>query len=113
MISSTLRAHFDVEVDAAADAAEAIRALRGSDYALVLVNRLFHGGGGEGLQLVRETRRDGQLGSVPIMLVSDFEDAQTAAVQAGAVRGFGKSSLGTAAMVDRLAEYLPPRTGER
>jgi CheY-like chemotaxis protein len=113
MIRSMLRAHFDVEVDAAADAAEAIRAMRRSDYVLVLANRLFHGGGGEGLQLIRQTRRDGQLSSVPIMLVSDFEDAQTAAVQAGAVRGFGKSVLGTADTVDRLAEHLPPRTGGR
>ncbi|UCG32905.1 MAG: hypothetical protein JSU68_14725 [Phycisphaerales bacterium] len=113
MISRMLRAHFDVEVDAAADVAQAIQALRRSDYTLVLVNRLIDGGGGEGLHLVRETRQDEQLSSIPIMLVSNLEDAQTAAVQAGAVRGFGKSALGAAATMDRLAEYLPPKDADR
>jgi len=31
--------------------------------------------------------------TVPIMLVSDYEEAQDAAVASGALRGFGKSQL--------------------
>jgi hypothetical protein len=36
------------------------------------------------------------------MLVSNHEDAQREAVQAGALPGFGKASLGQPAMIARL-----------
>ena len=40
------------------------------------------------------------------MLVSNYADAQSAAVDAGAVRGFGKSQLGEPDTVKNLKIYL-------
>jgi hypothetical protein len=41
---------------------------------------------------------------VRTMLVSNFADAQAAAVAAGALEGFGKSEIGSAKMKQRLAD---------
>jgi hypothetical protein len=41
-----------------------------------------------------------------VMLVSNHEDAQRAAVEAGAVPGFGKAALGHPAMLARMGNYL-------
>jgi len=40
------------------------------------------------------------------MVVSNYQDAQTAAVEAGAVQGFGKSALNTDQTKELLAKYL-------
>ena len=37
-----------------------------------------------------------------MMLVSDYAEAQAAAVEAGAVAGFGKSQLGATEVVERV-----------
>jgi DNA-binding NtrC family response regulator len=62
-------------------------------YDLVLVNRVFDAGG-EGLKFIEALKKSGN--GVPVMLVSDYADAQAAAVAQGAVMGFGKSGLGMA-----------------
>src|SRR4051794_6307159 len=88
-ISRVLSSQFSAEVVPAATADEALSALRQGGFALVLVNRVFDSDGGSGLELIREIA--GSPGSAPVMLVSNFEDAQARAVAAGAVRGFGKA----------------------
>jgi hypothetical protein len=40
------------------------------------------------------------------MLVSNYEDAQAQAVQAGATTGFGKAALGQPHMLARVERYL-------
>ena len=42
----------------------------------------------------------------PTMVISNFEDAQTAAVEAGAVPGFGKAALNSGETTTVLAKYL-------
>lgn len=56
---------------------------------LILVNRILDGRYEEeqGLGLIRRAVERG----VPVMMISNYADAQAAAVQAGAVPGFGKS----------------------
>jgi DNA-binding response OmpR family regulator len=97
---------FGVEVVSADDAAEAISLLHGGDFALVLVNRVFDADGSSGLDLIRSVRGDEALRSVPIMLVSNYPEAQAEAVAAGALPGFGKAVLGQASMLARVAKVL-------
>jgi two-component system chemotaxis response regulator CheY len=105
-LSRVLRQAFGVEVVAADSEEEALEKLRGEVYALVLVNRVFDADGSSGLDLIRRIRADEELRAVPVMLVSNYEDAQAEAVAAGAVPGFGKAQLGQPCMLERLRVVL-------
>lgn len=73
------------------------------DASLLLVNRELDGrfeAGDMGVELIRRLRAEGV--QTPMMLVSNFEDAQQAAVEAGALPGFGKSDVRDPATVERL-----------
>ena len=73
---------------------------------LLLINRVLDGGfeDEQGVELVRKLSKSHP--TVRTMLVSNFPEAQAAAVAAGALEGFGKSEIGTAKMKQRLAEAL-------
>lgn len=90
--------------------AEAQAALGRKQYDLVLVNRRIFADDSDGLALLRSIQTLPGA-RPPVMLVSNFADAQDAAVAAGAVRGFGKAALGDDETIRRLAEYLPRRNG--
>jgi hypothetical protein len=51
-------------------------------------------------------KEDDALAKVPVMLVSNYAAAQAEAVAAGAVPGFGKSSLGRPDMLERVRAVL-------
>jgi DNA-binding NarL/FixJ family response regulator len=71
---------------------------------LMLVNREPVGFDEDGLDIVRQV-----LESCPqtkVMLVSDYDDAQEAAVRAGAMRGFGKSLMGTPEIGEAVRQAL-------
>ncbi len=92
-ISHMLQTSQSAEVDRAHNLSDAIKAIREHDYNLVLVNRIFDEDGQEGLALIRQVKDPAFGKEVTIMLVSNYIDAQDAAVEIGAVRGFGKSAL--------------------
>jgi CheY-like chemotaxis protein len=105
-IRRTFERHFTAEVVAVDTAREALDRLRGESFDLVLVNRVFDHDGGSGLDLIRTVRADAGLAAVPIMLVSNYDDAQQQAASLGAARGFGKAALGQPAMLDRVRAVL-------
>jgi two-component system chemotaxis response regulator CheY len=84
---------FGAQTDGVDTSAEAMAALRAGGYHLVLVNRVFDGGG-SGLDLIRSIKADAALVGVPTMLVSNYPEAQAQAVALGAIAGFGKADLG-------------------
>ena len=85
-----------------------VRALRDqlNDAALLLVNRQLDGrfGVAGGIELIRTLRAEGV--STPMMLVSNFPDAQEAAIEAGAAPGFGKRELRDPATVEKVRTQL-------
>jgi hypothetical protein len=105
--------HFNVEVDRVMFVDEALERMKGGDYALVLFNRLVFADGSEGLHLVRTAKRDPTLAGTPMMMISNYADAQAASVAAGAEPGFGKKAVGSADAVRLLSRYLPPRDSGR
>ena len=105
-ISGLLKQHFDVTVHRANSHAEAIAMTAELKPALVLINRLYDADGSEGMETLRTLKADDATASVPVMIVSNYSDAQDAAVAAGAVQGFGKASLTSQSTVDLLQEYL-------
>jgi CheY-like chemotaxis protein len=83
---------------------EAMEAMKGGPYALVMVNRVFDADGGSGLELIKAVKAaaPGQ----PVMLVSNYPEAQAEAAAAGAVPGFGKAALGKPETLEALKGYV-------
>lgn len=110
-ISRVLGRSLDAEVVRADTQAEAVEALRNEGpFALVLVNRVGDADRARGLDLIRTLKADADLANVPVMLVSNHDDAQAEAVDAGALPGFGKSDLGSGRELDALRQALADRT---
>jgi CheY-like chemotaxis protein len=107
-LSSALSRRFDVAVAAADGWLDAHRVLASQRVDLVLVNRLLEVDGGEGLEIIRRLKADPALRDVPVMLLSNYPDAQAAAVAAGAQPGFGKAQLGRRTIEASLARWLDP-----
>ena len=103
-ISRYLTEEFAATVDAADTRFEALQALERQPYHLVLVNRVLDSDGSSG-QLVIEAIL-GLDNAPPVMLVSNYADAQQQAETAGAQPGFGKSSLRTPETRARLSAVL-------
>lgn len=101
-----LNDHFDVTVQSAESHDEAIRMAAKSTYNLVLLNRIYDATGTEGMDTLRALKSDEATRETPVMLVSNFQESQDAAVAEGATPGFGKAALADPATVDRLKEFL-------
>jgi CheY-like chemotaxis protein len=108
-IGNLIQKHFQAEYVAADYTEDAFVQLREGGVALVLVNRVFDANGALGLELIKEIKAEEAYRDVPVMLVSNYDDAQREAMAAGAVRGFGKSALGDPATIERLRQYLPAK----
>lgn len=105
-LSRTLKKHFDADVVAADSASEAIGLLEQQTFDLMLVNRVFDANGASGVDLIRQLMQGVPQATVPVMLVSNYEDAQREAVAAGARPGFGKSALAQPQMLGRVKDVL-------
>lgn len=105
-ITRMIKARFDAVVDRAASIDQVMHMVGFYDYDLILVNRLFDADGTEGMELLRQIKADETMRQVPVMLVSNLADAQEAAVDAGAVPGFGKASLDTPETIELLTPFL-------
>ena len=108
-LARVLADRFGAETDRAATVDEAMSALAGFRWDLVLVNRIIFDDNGPGIELVRRMRADPRCGGIPVMMISNHADAQAEAVAAGAVPGFGKDVLTRPAAVQALACHLRPR----
>lgn len=80
--------------------------LKNEPFDLVLVNRKLDADYSDGLAVVRAIKTDASLATTPVMLVSNFPDAQAAAVSAGAEPGFGKAELSLPATREKLVPFL-------
>lgn len=107
MLRSFIEGNFHARVEAARSVPQALEALRKGKYDLVLVNRVIFDDGSDGMELIRSAKKEEF--STPIMLVSNYPDAQSAAVAAGAVQGFGKAELQSRLTLEHLAKFLPVR----
>jgi DNA-binding response OmpR family regulator len=105
-ITRMLKEHFDVSVDRAKSIEQVHYMMGFYEYDLVLINRILDADGAQGLELIEQLKTNAETQEVPVMLVSNFADAQDAAVDLGALPGFGKSQLSTDEALDRLNAAL-------
>ncbi len=105
-MSRMLSEEFRAEVKRAATGEEAFRTVQTGHFDLVLVNRILDADGASGLDLIQRLLSNEDTRATPTMLVSNYADAQDAAVASGATRGFGKSALTSSETRDQLASLL-------
>ena len=104
-IASRLKEAFDVVVVSADTADEAHDEVDDAEFDLILINRILDATGEDGIALLRRLK-SGTASQIPIMLVSNFEDAQTRAMQTGGVKGFGKNNLGHDGMLSAVERVI-------
>ncbi len=110
MIRRMLTEHFDVRIDRVMFVDEALEKMRERVYSLVLFNRLIFDNGSEGIELLRQAKADPALRATPVMMISNYADAQKAGVDQGGEPGFGKNDVGAPLTVLLLAKYLPVKS---
>lgn len=91
-------------VEQADSSAQAMAVLARQSYDLVLINRILDGDGTSGVDLIAQLKANPKC--PPLMLVSNYPDAQQAAIKAGALEGFGKSALHLARTVELIQSAL-------
>ncbi len=71
-----------------------------------MINRKLDADHSDGLEIIRTIKANAEICSVPVMLVTNFAEHQQAAVEAGAIEGFGKAALDAPATHEKLARVL-------
>ncbi|HEV3235452.1 MAG TPA: response regulator [Gemmataceae bacterium] len=108
-LAQTFKEHFAADVVGADNDVEAQQVLEQGKFDLILVNRVLDATGVSGLKVLSALRKEPASQAIPIMLVSNYPEAQMEAVELGAHRGFGKAALGQPAMLAtvRLVLEMP------
>lgn len=105
-ISQFLHAHFDVEIDRSDLLSDSLEKLRANSYDLVLINRKLDKDYSDGMRILETIKSDDHLKHIPVMIISNYADAQAAAVAAGAEPGFGKAELADLRSVEKVRAVI-------
>ncbi len=105
-LSHLLSEQFGAQVLQAHGLEDALQALQEQSFDLVTVNRLMDRDGSEGLEIIKRVKADAGLSDTPVMLITNYDEHQQLAVNAGAVLGFGKTQLMSQQTIDRLRPFL-------
>jgi CheY-like chemotaxis protein len=105
-LASMLNEHFRAEVVPVRHADEALEKLNSQPFDLVLVNRVLHRDGQQGLEVIRRLKAEPDLAATPVMLLSNLANYQQMALAAGAEPGFGKEQFEDPEVIEGLRRYL-------
>jgi len=100
-IRSLLERTFGAEVVQTHGPEDTLAELQAGVFDLVLVNRKLDQDYSDGLDIIKAIKGDTALARTPVMLITNYEDHQQAAVAAGAQPGFGKLSLSSPQTLER------------
>ncbi len=105
-IRQMVLANFDAVVLQTHGLEDTLEQLSQRDVALVTVNRKLDRDYTDGMEVIRGIKADPRFASVPIMLVTNYDEYQDAAEKEGAIRGFGKLTVRDPQTLERLQPYL-------
>ena len=91
------------EIVPVVDTKGAIAFLGEKKFDLVLVNREFDEDGGSGIEFIQDHLPSLKAKGIPVMLVSNYPEAQFRAVELGALPGFGKAEMSHRKMAEIIA----------
>lgn len=105
-IRRMIETNFDAKVLQAHHLQDTLATLEQKEIALVLVNRKLDQDYSDGMKIVEKITGSPELSAIPVMLVTNYEEHQQQAMAKGAVRGFGKLSLGDPSTLENLKQAL-------
>ena len=105
-ISELLNRHFDVQVDRSHSIVQAVEAASKKPYDLILINRILDADSSAGMDVLASLKLNPSSKEIPVMIISNYEDAQEKAIEKGAVAGFGKGALDSEETLAKLKKYL-------
>lgn len=105
-IRQMVHTNFDASTIQAHGTEDALEAIKKNDVALVTINRKLDRDYSDGLDVLKAIKADPETKDVPVMLVTNYQEHQDAAIAEGAVQGFGKLAIGDAATKSLLEPYL-------
>ncbi|PQO37025.1 response regulator [Blastopirellula marina] len=105
-LKSLIERNFDAKVLQSHGPRDTLKMLREQTFALVVINRKLDRDHSDGIDILRDLKTDEQLKDLPVMMLSNYEDAQAAAEAEGAVPGFGKRDLGKETTLKKLEPFL-------
>ena len=105
-IRQMAKSQFGASVVQSHSAEQTLELLRNREVALVTVNRKLDRDYSDGLEVIKQIKSDPEVGNVPVMLVTNYDEHQQTAIEAGAVRGFGKLAINDPATHELLQPYL-------
>lgn len=92
-IRRLIESNASAQVMQAAGLEDASRLAQEYPFDLFLINRILDADGGSGMDVLSALKSNPSTQHIPVMLVSNYHDAQIAAIEKGALPGFGKSAL--------------------
>lgn len=105
-IKRMLEAGFDAEVLQTHGPTDTLELLKKRSVDLVLINRKLDQDYSDGIEILKLLKEDEALAEIPVMITTNYDEHQEAAMSLGAIRGFGKLSLNTAETRQRLQDVL-------
>ena len=105
LITSLVEKNFSAKVTREKLLKKAIGCLEKQDYDLVIINRIGAFDQEEGLELIKEIKKDGRF-NTPLMMITNFKEQMDKAIESGAVQGYGKDKLYDEETVELLSKYL-------
>lgn len=105
-IRQMVKSNFNATVLQTHGAEDTLELLRDRSIDLVMVNRKLDRDYTDGIEIIKQIKADPELCNVPVMLVTNYDEHQEAAMELGAKRGFGKLEIGKQETVAILKPYL-------
>lgn len=105
-IRQMVKSKFGASVVQTHGAEDTLTMLREKKIDLVTVNRKLDRDYTDGMEVIKAIKAAADVGSVPVMLVTNYDEHQETAMEAGCVRGFGKLSIGDEATRQLLEPFL-------
>lgn len=93
------------KMDTAKDTIESLKKNR-NKYSLVLINRKLDLDYSDGIELLKKIKSDPEIQHHKVMVISNYKEVQSKAVELGALYGFGKSELDKQETKERILKAL-------
>ena len=105
-IRQMIRSNFSASVIQSHATEDTLQLLKDKKIDLVTVNRKLDRDYTDGMEVIKAIKSDPDLASIPVMLVTNYEEHQDAAIKEGCVRGFGKLAIDEDATRELLMPYM-------
>jgi len=105
-IRQMVTSHFQATVLQTHGMEDTVELLRNRKVDLVIVNRKLDRDYSDGLEIIKSIKSDPEIADVPVMLLTNYDEHQQAAVAEGATYGFGKLEIGNDETIEKLKPYL-------